>query len=241
MTRVVVTRAAHQAEELAEPLRAHRFTVLLIPMIGIAPPDDPEPLVRAAENCNSYDWIVFTSVNAVNAFVGAGAQVNVPVAAVGAATRKAAEQLGWQVAITPESYVAESLVEAFKDHDLTNSRILIPRAAITRDVVPTALRTYGSRVDVVEAYRNLAPQETGECAREVFRDPYPDWVTFASPSAVENLVTAVGADLLSKVKVASIGPITSATARKYGLKVAAEADEHTIPGLVAALVRASGE
>ncbi|HEX4810376.1 MAG TPA: uroporphyrinogen-III synthase [Bryobacteraceae bacterium] len=238
MTRVVVTRAAHQAEELAEPLRANGFTVLLVPMIGIAPPADPEPLSRAAQSCNDYDWIIFTSVNAVNAFAAAGARVEVPVAAIGPATRKAAEQQAWRVAMTPESYVAESLVAAFSQYHLANSRILIPSAAITRDTVAPALRKYGARVDVVEAYKNVAPEEAGERSKEVFREPYPDWVTFASTSAVENLVAVIGADQLRRVRIASIGPITSAAVRKCGLTVAAEPDEHTIPGLVDALVRA---
>ncbi|HWF47296.1 MAG TPA: uroporphyrinogen-III synthase [Bryobacteraceae bacterium] len=238
MTRVVVTRATHQAEELARPLRENGFAVLLAPMIGIAPPVDPEPLSRAAQNCNAYDWIVFTSANAVNAFATAGAQVTMPVATVGAATQKAAEQQGWRVALTPESYVAESLIEAFAKYDLLNRRILIPAAAVTRDVVPAALRSRGAQVDVVEAYRNIAPEEASARAKEIFCDPYPDWVTFASTSAVENLVAILGPEPLSQVRIASIGPITSLAIRKHGLAVAVEPDEHTIAGLVTALIQA---
>jgi uroporphyrinogen-III synthase len=238
MNRVVVTRAAHQAEELAAPLRANGFRVLLAPMIGITPPADPEPLLRAAEDCNTYDWIVFTSANAVNAFATAGAKLTVPVATVGAATQKAAEQQGWRVALTPESYVAESLIEAFAKYDLVSRRILIPAAAATRDVVPGALRMRGAHVDVVEAYRNAAPDEAAVRAREIFREPYPDWVTFASASAVENLVAILGPEALSRVRIASIGPITSQAIRKHGLTVAVEPDEHTIPGLISALIRA---
>jgi uroporphyrinogen-III synthase len=238
MSRVVVTRAAHQAEELAAPLRANGFTVLLAPMIGIAPPADPEPLSRAAQDCNVYDWIVFTSANAVNALASAGAKVSVPVATVGPATKKAAEEQGWHVELTPESYVAESLIEAFAKYDLSNRRILIPAAAVTRDVVPTALRLRGAHVDVVEAYRNLPPNEAAARAREVFREPYPDWVIFASASAVENSVAILGSEPLSKVRIASIGPITSQAVRKHGLAVAIEPGEHTISGLVRALIAA---
>jgi uroporphyrinogen III methyltransferase/synthase len=237
MTRVVVTRAAHQAEELAGPLRAKGFTVLLAPMIGIAPPTEPGPLTRAVQNCNSYDWIVFTSVNAVNAFAVQGAMVNVPVATIGAATRKAAEERGWQVAITPETYVAESLIEAFVDYELVNRRILIPAAAVTRDLVPDALRRRGAHVDIVEAYRNVAPEEASAQAKGIFREPYPDWVVFASASAVENLVAILGPDSLRRIRIASIGPITSAAVQKYGLTVAVEPHEHTIANLVEALAR----
>lgn len=237
MTRVVVTRAAHQAEELAGPLRAKGFTVLLAPMIGIAPPSDSRPLARAAESCNTYDWIVFTSANAVSAFAGQGAKVSVPVATVGAATRKAAEERGWRVAITPETYVAESLIEAFGDYDLENTRILIPTAALTRDVVPAALRKRGANVDVVEAYRNVEPEEAISQAKEIFREPHPDWVVFASPSAVENLVAILGPGPLREIRIASIGPITSATVLKHGLTVTVEPDVHTIAGLVDALAQ----
>ncbi|HEX4228282.1 MAG TPA: uroporphyrinogen-III synthase [Bryobacteraceae bacterium] len=239
MSRVVVTRAIHQAEELAAPLRANGFKVLLAPMIGIAPPADPEALLRAVQICNGYDWIVFTSANAVDAFATAGAKVAVPVATVGAATKKAAQEQGWRVELTPESYVAESLIEAFAKHDLANRRVLIPAAAVTRDVVSAALRNRGAQVDVVEAYRNVAPEEAGACAKEIFRDPYPDWATFASASAVENLVAILGPEPLSKVRIASIGPITSQAIRKHGLAVAIEPDEHTIPGLVKALLQAN--
>jgi uroporphyrinogen III methyltransferase/synthase len=239
MSRVVVTRAAHQAEELAAPLRANGFTVLLAPMIGIAPPANPEPLFRAAQNCNAYDWIVFTSANAVNAFAALGGEITASVATVGAATRKAAEQQGWRVALTPENYVAESLIEAFANYDLANCRILIPAAAVTRDVVPSALRVRGAQVDVVEAYRNVAPEDAGARAKEIFRDPYPDWVTFASGSAVENLLAILGPKPLAQVRIASIGPSTSQVIRKHGLMVAIEPDEHTTRGLVRALTQAT--
>ncbi|MGC2659500.1 MAG: uroporphyrinogen-III synthase [Bryobacteraceae bacterium] len=238
MTRVVVTRAAHQAEELAGPLRANGFTVLLVPMIGVAPPIDREPISRAARDCNGYDWIIFTSTNAVRAFASEGAKVNIPVATVGAATRRAAEEYGWRVGITPPEYIAESLIEAFAERDLANQRILIPAAADTRDVVAPALRRRGAQVDLVEAYRNVAPQESAVLAKEVFRDPYPEWVTFASPSAVDNLIAVMGQAPFIGTRIASIGPITTAAVRKYDLAVAIEPVEHTIQGLVQALVQA---
>ena len=106
--------------------------------------------------------------------------------------------------------------------------------------MPAALRLRGAHVDLVEAYRNLAPGEATARAKEVFREPYPDWVIFASPSAVENLVSILGSEPLSKVRIASIGPITSQAIRKHGLAVAIEPDEHTIPGLVRALIAAHG-
>jgi uroporphyrinogen-III synthase len=234
--RVVVTRAAHQVEELADPLRALGFEVILLPVIGIAPPADPGPLLAAARSCDRYDWIIFSSVNAVEAFA---AHITAPprshIATVGAATRAAAERAHLQVALTPDEYIAEALVEAFAQEDLRGKRILIPSAAVTRDVIAPALRQRGADVTVVEAYRNVIPEDAAQQAGEIFREPFPDCVAFASSSAVANLIKIAGAGPLGRSKLASIGPATSATIRKHGLEPAAEAVEHTVQGLVNAV------
>jgi uroporphyrinogen-III synthase len=112
--RVVVTRAAHQAEELAEQLRGLGAEVIVLPVIGIAPPSDPKPLRSAVLACDSYHWIIFSSVNAVEAF--ASHLVDMPharIATVGAATREAVEKRGLRVSITPDRYIAEALLQAF--------------------------------------------------------------------------------------------------------------------------------
>jgi uroporphyrinogen-III synthase len=237
--RIVVTRAAHQAEELANPLRALGADVLLVPVIEIAPPADLGPLRRAAANCNQYDWIILTSNNAVAAFVPRlqcpAHECRARVATVGAATRHAAEQYGLKVSITPRTYVAESLLEAFADEDLNGRRILIPSAAVTRDLIVPELRRRGAQVDVVEAYRNVIPTDAADRARAVLRAPYPEWVTFASSSAVDNLVSLVGTAALVHTRIASIGPITSNTIRSHGLTVTTEAAPHTLEGLVEAV------
>jgi uroporphyrinogen III methyltransferase/synthase len=240
--RVLITRATHQAEDLAVPLRALGSEVVLLPVIAIAPPSDPEPLRLAAQNAQTYDWIIFTSANAVDAFA---AQLKCPpgnleahIATVGAATRDAALAKGFTVHVTPDRYVAESLLDAFSAHDITGLRILIPSAAVTRDLIPGKLRERGAHVDVVETYRNVLPDDARERASAIFREPYPGWVLFASSSAVDNLVELVGADRLHHTKIASIGPITSATIRKHGLNVHAEADPHTTEGLIRAICAA---
>jgi len=238
--RVVVTRAAHQAEELACPLREQGADVILLPVIGIAPPTDPEPLRRAIRS-HEYDWIVFTSANAVSAFREelrrSGQKCRARIAAIGSATREAAEANGLYVDLVPQRYVAEALAEAFGTENLAGTRILIPSAAITRDVVAPALRQRGAHVDVVEAYRNILAPEAAEQARIVFQRPYPDWVTFASPSAVTNLVKLVGADVLKETKLGAVGPVTSERVRELDLTVTAEASVHTMQGLVAAIIR----
>jgi uroporphyrinogen-III synthase len=213
--------------------------VILLPAIEIAPPTNPEPLRRAAHECNAYDWIVFTSVNAVAAFMAEfrfqASDCKARIGAIGAATRKALEERRFAVSITPNKYVAEALVEAFASEELNGRRILIPSAAATRDVVATELRKRGAQVDVVEAYRNVTPPAASERAHRVFGEPYPDWVIFASSSAVDNLVSLIGIQAISRTKIASIGPITSNTVRSYGLSVAVEARVHSVEGLVEAV------
>lgn len=235
--RVVVTRAEHQAEELARPLRTAGAEVILLPMIGIAPPADPEPLRRAARDINQYDWIIFSSVNAVTALARELQQSPAPlrarIAVVGAATRDAVLRLGWRVDVVPEEFVAESLVAALRAPELKGRRILLPSAAITRDVIPRALRELGADLDVIEAYRNVLPEHSADDAKRIFSShPLPDWVTFTSPSTVDNLVSAVP---VLRVRVASIGPVTSDAIRRHGLSVDAEPHDHTIAGMVRAM------
>ena len=237
----MVTRAAHQAEELAAPLRAQGANVIVLPLIGIAPPRDPVPLREAARKADQYDWIVFTSANAVDAFAADPpdfSSAHARIAAVGPATREAAEARGFQVALTPRRYVAESLAEAFAAEQLTGARVLIPRAEIARDVVPEELRKLGALVDVVDAYRNVIPAEAAAGVAAAFRDPLPDWVLFASSSAVDRLASLCELAILRRLRIGTIGPVTSATVRKLGLPVHAEAHPHTVEGLVDAVVAA---
>ena len=235
--RVVVTRAAHQAEELAAPLRERGFEVVLLPVIEISPPAHPSALQQAVNNLDRYDWIIFTSVNAVKALhaVLPGTIPRARIATVGVPTRKAAEKAGFEVSVTPGDYIAEALIEALGHENLTGKRILIPSAAITRDVIPPALRRCGAHVDAVEAYRTTKPSEAAANAALVFLKPYPDWVLFASSSAVENLAELVGVEVLRKVKIASIGPATSATLRKLSLEPHSEAREYSMRGLIDAV------
>ncbi len=237
--RIVVTRAAHQAEELAGPLREMGAEPILLPMIGIAAPDDKTALVDAAEHVNEYDWIIFTSANGITSFVAeladTGDWFRPRIATIGQATREVAEEYGLRVELTPEKYVGEALVEAFRGHPMDGKRVLIPSAAVARDVVPNELRKRGAQVDVVEAYQNVMPADAPRRAQEVFQEPLPDWVAFASSSAVEHLAAVVAQEVLQDVKIASIGPATSATVVARGLRVKAEALDHTIAGLIEAM------
>ena len=237
--RVVVTRGRSQSRGLSEPLEALGAEVLFAPVIEIQPPSDPIQLRCAIERLDSYDWLIFTSVNGVRSFIDAldasgkdFRDLRANIAAIGPATRTAIEALHLKVDRMPAEYVAESLLEAFADDNLSGKRILLPRAAVARDIVPVELAKRGAVVDVVEAYRTVVPSNAATSVQQALARK-PHWITFTSSSTVKNFIdlAVVPADL----KIASIGPVTSATARELGLRIDAEAAPHTMEGLVAAI------
>jgi uroporphyrinogen III methyltransferase/synthase len=228
---------------LAEPLEALGAEILFVPVIEIADPTESTPLEQAIQNLASYDWLIFTSVNGVRHFVEALDRsdrdlrdLNAKLCAIGSSTRAAVEALHLRVDVMPEEYVAKSLLEALAGEDLRGKRILLPRAAVARDLVPVTLRERGAVVDVVEAYRTIIPADAVARAKEALGHK-PDWITFTSSSTVTNLLAVTGREALAGIKIASIGPVTSATAREAGLTVDVEAEPHTIEGLVEAIAK----
>src|SRR5829696_8644131 len=246
--RVVVTRARAQAGELSRRLEALGAKVLEFPTIEIRPPEDFEPLDEAIRNLGSFDWVVFTSVNGVESFVKRlrhhGLDLRtVPrqarVAAIGPATAERVEEAGLRVDVTPEEYKAEALIEALAGKALEGKRVLIPRAKVAREVLPEKLREAGAEVVVPPAYEAVPSSEGKEQLKELLENGEVDCITFTASSTVENLVRAFGGEtrqLLSETRVACIGPITARTASKHGIRVDAEAEEYTIPGLVSTVV-----
>ncbi len=212
--------------------------VIEIPTIEIRPAADTAPLDRAIANLASYDWLIFTSANGVRFFVERLDRsdtdlrsLRARICAIGPATRAAVEALHLKVDLMGTEYVAESLLEAFAAHDLAGKRVLLPRAAVARDVIPSELARRGAQVDVVEAYRTVAPESVGRFPAAV------DCVTFTSSSTVQNFVSMFGAETLRGIKMISIGPITTRTARDLGIDVAAEAQPFTVDGLLEAVLR----
>ncbi len=239
---VVITRAREQASELAVKLRDVGAIAIELPLIELREPSDWRPVDEAVARIHEYDWILFTSANAVRFLATRmpGGVSNIParVCCIGPKTRQVAEEAGWTVSLVPQEYVAESVAAAFEAEPLTGKRILLPRAAAARDLVPEALRQRGAAVDIVEVYRNAIPEDAGRNAAAVFHaDPKPGWVALTSSSTVKNLLAVVSRDLLQGVRIASIGPATSETARKHGLEIDAEAAPHTLDGLVEAIRR----
>lgn len=229
--RVLVTRARTQAGTLSAKLRSLGADVIELPVIDFAAVEFEAP------EWGSYDWAIFTSANAVEFFFRRVPAAPGPrLCAIGPATAAALESLGLKPAVMPDEYVAESVVAALSGDSLRGKKILLPRAAVARDVIPDQLTALGAHVDVLPVYQNVVPPDLAARAREVLTALRPDWVTLTSGSTVKNLLAAAGAELLSGVRFASIGPVTSEAARRHGLQVAVEAQPSTIDALVEAIV-----
>ena len=249
--RVLVGRARHQAGALSEGLRDLGATVIEIPFIEIRKPRSYRPLDSALHNLASYDWLILTSANGVEAVrerlgkLGLGKKNlrHLQVAAIGPATRKAIEKRGLKVDVVPEEYVAESVVKSLRKK-VAGKRVLLARARVARDVIPKELRKLGAQVDVVEAYETVVPRASRVRLRKVLKDPKrrPHVVTFTSSSTVKNFIAlassrnARSARDFGDIYFASIGPVTSATLRDHGMPVGIEAKQFTIPGLIQAIV-----
>ena len=253
--RVLVGRARHQASALSDRLRAQGAEVIEIPFIEIRQRRSYKAFDTALNRIAEYDWLVLTSVNGVDALSEGMKRVRITpesvrqlsVAAIGPATRKAIEKLGLKVAVVPAQYVAESVVESLREK-VKGKRLLLVRARVARDVIPIELQKMGARVDVIEAYETVVPESSRRELQQVMSDPErrPHLITFTSSSTVRNFVELLGGRghpphtepvriIINAIKLASIGPVTSATLRELDLPVHIEAEEYTISGLVQAI------
>lgn len=241
--RIVVTRTRKQAGALSTKLRDLGADVIELPTIRIEPPTDLLAFGQLVQDAHTYDWLIFTSPNGVEAFFEMFFKIfkdareigGVRIAAIGPATAAKVREYHLAVDLQPEEYVAESVVEAFKkEGDVENLKILIARAEVARDVLPESLTKLGAIVDVACAYRTVPETEDVSGGMARFRDEGADMITFTSSSTVENFL-AMKLPMPAGLKVASIGPVTSKTARDHGLTVDAEAKVFDIPGLLAAI------
>ena len=247
--KILITRPRQQAGRFAALLREYGAETVEMPTIQIVPPSSWEPLDRSIADIRSYDWLIFTSVHGVQAFLQRCEVRQRPltdlqghkICAIGPATAQALQMRGVPVDVMPSEYRAEAVVEALADLPLEGSRMLIPRAAIARDVLPRALMARGAQVDIVEAYRTVLPATDLEADTwRLLEQRAIDVVTFTSPSTVANFARLTGeanlSPLLREAVVACIGPITADTARLYGLTPMIVPHEYTIPALARAIV-----
>lgn len=243
--RIVVTRTRKQAGALSEQLRQLGAEVIELPTIRIEPPRDPRAFAELVQDAHAYDWIVFTSPNGVTAFFEMFYKLyddardlgGARIAAIGPATAQRVRDFHLKVDLQPTEFVAEAVVREFKkEGDIENLRILIARAEEARDLLPKELGALGAIVDIAFAYRTVAETTDRTEARSRLATEGADMITFTSSSTVENFL-ALGLPWPQGMQVASIGPITSRTARDRGLTIGVEASRHDIPGLVEAIRR----
>lgn len=245
--RIVITRPRKQAGELTRRLTELGAEVIEFPTISIEPPSDYEPMDRAIAQLHQYDWLIFTSVNGVQSFfdrlrhLGKDSQdiEHLKVVAIGPETAGRLRDQGVHVYLVPAKYQAEGILEGLNAPEISGRRILMPRAARAREILPQTLREWGASVDVVQAYQTVLPHRPSGL-HELFQKQL-DVITFTSSSTVENFLCLLeGEDpnqILQAVIVACIGPITARTAMASGLRVDIVSSAFTIAGLVGAIVK----
>lgn len=239
--RILITRTQAASSELADCLSAAGATVICIPTIEIVPLDSYVALDDALGHLEKFEWLVFTSVPAVEVFAARRHPMKAmpKVAVIGPATGRAVDKLGIPVSLIPPKYIAESLSEALAPL-VKGASVLLIRAAEARDVLPSVLRQEGADLTIVEAYRNRVPVDSIPLLRDMFSSPenLPDVVTFTSASTARNLAELMEAAevvLPPDILLASIGPITTRKLKELGLNTEIEAREATIPALVDAI------
>ena len=245
--RIVVTRARAQAESLARRIEEEGGEVIEFPTIEIQLPDDFAAFDGALAKIETYDWLIFTSVNSVEPFLSrlkrqgksiAALQV-MRIGAIGPETAKRLEESGLRTALVPSRYQAEGILDAVAPESVRGKRVLIPRAAEAREILPQTLRERGATVDVVVAYRTVLPAVDPAPLAQRFQRSEIAAVTFTSSSTVRNFVRLFGDATLNSIvgacAVACIGPITARTVEELGGSPNIVAEEFTIPGLVRAM------
>lgn len=255
---VMITRPRAQSKEMAEMLESFGATVIHCPTIEIVEPDSWAVLDAAIEKINTYDWVVFTSANGPEFFFrrlaelrndGVASMAGSTVCAIGPATAKAIETAGLRVDVTAADSKAEGALQAIIEHvggeeKIRGLRILIPRARIARETLPSELVRLGAEVETVETYQTVKPDINAEVVIRLFAEGKIDAITFTSSSTVSNFARLVDTDdlstLLQNVLIACIGPVTAQTAIEYKLENVAQPESYNATALVETIVRSIG-
>ena len=246
---ILVTRAREQASEFVRMLEEHGAQCLVFPTIKVIPPSSWEALDESIRSLETYDWLIFTSVNGVKFFFrrlfDLGKDVRelkgLKICAIGPKTAEEIRSHGIRPDFVPSEYRAEAVVEGLRGEDIKGKNILLPRAAVAREILPEKLREMGARVDVVEAYRTVLPEKKDGHVEEAITTGKVDCITFTSSSTVKNFTRFFPAKEIEKLQagilVACIGPITAETARNRGFQVHITPEEYTLDALTESLVR----
>jgi uroporphyrinogen III methyltransferase/synthase len=246
--RILVTRARSQALSLAQRIESLGGEVVEFPTIEIRPPESYGPLDQAIYQIANYDWLIFTSVNGVEQFLNRFEKLGknianlagIEVGAIGPETARRLTAAQIEPTLVPKQYQAEGILDELISETVLGKRILIPRAAKARDILPETLRRWGARVDVVEAYQTVLPQVDVSALCRLLREGTIDMITFTSSSTATNFSVMLRDQdlprLLSRAVIACIGPITKKTVEDLGMRPEIVSEEFTIPGLVRAMV-----
>ena len=245
--RILVTRAREQASAFSRMIEEAGGEAWEAPTIAIDSAAETPELRDAVAKAGNYDWIIFTSVNGVQAFFDAMRESGMDIrclgkakiCAIGPKTKEALEAKGLVVAAMPEKFVAESVLECLKPLLNFGEKILLPRSDLARTLLVDTLRDLGMKVDEVVAYRTKKVDRFNDEILEKLRDKSIHIVTFTSSSTVKNFMELVGdKEILEGIRLASIGPVTTKTLAEFGLTPDIEATDYTIKGLFNAIVEA---
>jgi len=246
--RIMVTRSRGQTSVFAEMLIDRGATIIELPTIDVVAPASWDELDKAIHDVESYDWLIFTSANAVRFFMERLRELGrdirmlkgIGICTVGPKTAEALVAFGLRADLIPEEFKAEGVLTALGREKVKGKKFLIPRARIAREIIPDKLKEMGAEVTVATAYENVKPMADVARAVKLFEDNKISAVTFTSSSTVHNFVEMIGQKgykiLLSGVAVACIGPVTAKTAEEYGMKIDVMPKDYTIPAFVDALV-----
>jgi uroporphyrinogen-III synthase len=245
---VVNTRAPEQAQELTAELEALGAEVRQLPMVSFVPPEATAELDAALRRFPEFDWVIFTSQNAVRFVFRRGCELKSRrstqptrplIAAVGPATAQAARNLDIRVDYVAENQIGEALASELRER-VAGKKVFLPRSDRADERLPAALRAAGADVLEVEAYRTMSPESVDSAVLESITGAGVNVVMFASPSAFANFRAAIAphqvAELSKRVQFAAIGPTTAAAIREAGARVAIESDEFSASGLAEAIV-----
>ncbi|MFP3982420.1 MAG: uroporphyrinogen-III C-methyltransferase [Desulfurivibrionaceae bacterium] len=249
--KIVVTRTRDKASELVALLEEQGANCLEFATIAIEPPDSWDEADKALAGLDKYQWVLFTSLNAVDYFfkrlydkgLDCRALKGCRVAAVGRVTADRLKEYGLVCDLLPEKYTGEGLAAVLEKEGVKGDNILLPRAVKAREVLPDRLRLAGAAVTIVPVYQNVIPEGRNEFMKNKLLEKDIDMVTFTSSSTVTNFINILGINdtgelqrLMEGVKIAAIGPITAETVREMGLKVDVQPEKHTIPDMVRSIV-----
>lgn len=244
--KILITRAREQSGEFATLLKKMGAEVIEFPTIEILPPLRWKELDQAIHQLKFYDWVIFTSANGVHFFwqrLKEKGKYRLPsflkVCAIGPATSRQLKEKKIPVAYMPKEFMAESILDGFEKMFIKGKRILLARAKKARDVLPKGLRKMGAEVDVVEVYRTVRPKGGLKRLRQLLTKEKIDVITFTSSSTVNHFAELLKKEdlrkLLRGIAIACIGPVTTRTAKRWGINVQIQPRQYTLPSLTQAI------